>query len=183
MRTHTCALVAQADSALGSPGGSSQVRKLYKRAGKEDDAGESDRCFGALRPLLLLLLLNAVSVETFADNAIGLLRSLHVFVVDDAPFTPGLAGIITGLLGDKVGRAREIRAGVGRAGLTPENLDVCRGATQLLQLLTANWTQEVHFVCLQILQQLVGLYDRIQRESPVRPRPPRAPAASACTCG
>ena len=80
------------------------VRKLYRRPDTPTDGAPAppDRSFGALRPLILLVLLNALYVETYADNAIALLHTLHVFTVEDGPSTSNLGGVVCGILGDKV---------------------------------------------------------------------------------
>ena len=156
-----------------------QVRKLYKSsavawvtaASADGKSLDPQTTFAALRPVILLLLLSALSVETFAENAICILRSLHTFVLEDMTFTPGLAGTIAGILGDKARSAarnvqsrtagwltgRRARTGGGGGG----------GGGRSWQLLTANWPHDVQVAALSILQQLAGVSERIHRETPV----------------
>jgi len=96
-------------SAVARSVGAPQVRKLYKSsavawvtaASADGKSLDPQTTLAALRPVILLLLLSALYAETFAENAVCILRSLHTFVLEDMTFTPGLAGTIAGILGDK----------------------------------------------------------------------------------
>jgi hypothetical protein len=77
-----------------------QVHKLYDRA-PADTAADAPIAYGALRPLVLLLLLSGLGAETAADNAVALVNALTLWAAVDGPACPGLAGAVAGVLGDK----------------------------------------------------------------------------------